>query len=102
MDREADVRKFSNSRSKEEARVLNDLALSFINRRSASAESFTSLHPFVMKDSAFSAVTVDVGVAAMPSISRRWCQEQVDDVVEDDASVICMSYSACLLFWLEI
>lgn len=77
VDREAEVRKFSNSRSKEEARVLKDLALSFINWRSASAESLTSLQPFVMKESAFSAVTVDVGVAAIATISTWcccWCQ----------------------------
>lgn len=54
------MRKFSSSRSNEEARVLKEFALSFINWRSASAESLTSLQPFEMKERAFSAVTMEL------------------------------------------
>lgn len=60
VDLEAEVRKFSSSRSNEEARVLKEFALSFINWRSASAESLTSLQPFEMKERAFSAVTMEL------------------------------------------
>ncbi|KAJ0872438.1 hypothetical protein HanRHA438_Chr11g0523701 [Helianthus annuus] len=60
LDLDADVRKFSNSRSNDDARFLNDFALSFINCRSASVESFTSLHPFDMNENAFSAVTAEL------------------------------------------
>lgn len=60
VDLEAEVRKFSSSRSNDEARVLKEFALSFINWRSASAESLTSLQPFEMKERAFSAVTMEL------------------------------------------
>lgn len=53
---DAELRKFSSSRSKEVASCLKELALARINRRSASAESRTSLHPLDMKEMAFSAV----------------------------------------------
>lgn len=44
--------KFSSSLSKEEARFLKELALSLINRKSASAESLTPLQPFDIKENA--------------------------------------------------
>lgn len=49
----AELKKFSSSRSNEVARFLNELARSFINRRSASAESRTSLQPLERKEKAF-------------------------------------------------
>ena len=50
---EAELKKFSSSRSKELARFLKELARSRINRRSASAESRTSRKPLEMKENAF-------------------------------------------------
>ena len=45
VDFEAELRKFSSSRSNDDAKFLKEFARSFISRRSASAESFTSLQP---------------------------------------------------------
>lgn len=45
VDLEVEVSQFSSSRSKDEAKVLNELALSLIDWRFASAEYLTSLHP---------------------------------------------------------
>ncbi|KAI3719556.1 hypothetical protein L6452_20458 [Arctium lappa] len=62
---DAEFKRFSNSRSKEDARFLNDFALSFINPISASVESFTSLHPFGMNEIAFSAATTELLVVSI-------------------------------------
>lgn len=53
-------RKFSNSRSKEVARFLKEVARARISWRSAPAESRTSRHPRERKEIAFSAVADDV------------------------------------------
>ncbi|RXH98690.1 hypothetical protein DVH24_011015 [Malus domestica] len=51
-DKELNLKRFSSSRSNDVARFLNSFGRCFIDRRSASAEYFTSLHPFDMKEKA--------------------------------------------------
>ncbi|KAB2612656.1 digalactosyldiacylglycerol synthase 1 [Pyrus ussuriensis x Pyrus communis] len=50
--RKLNLKRFSSSRSNDVARFLNLFGRCFIDRRSASAECFTSLHPFDMKEKA--------------------------------------------------
>lgn len=65
-DLEAELRKFSSSRS---ARFLKELARFLSSWRSASAEERTSRQPLDMKEKAFSAVAIElvetVGAAAL-------------------------------------
>jgi hypothetical protein len=64
---EAELKKFSISRSNELAKFLNELARALISWRSASAESRTSFHPREIKEKAvlLLLVLVDVEVASI-------------------------------------
>lgn len=65
---EAELMKFSISRSNDVARFLNESALFFINLRSASAESRTSLHPRERNENAFAELTGSGAAVARVSV----------------------------------